>query len=111
MPVNIAAERIFRENLLIQRGHLKSVRAELEESASDDSARLDAAKLVRLEVAAQLGVIEARLESIDGALNRLNTGHFGLCVECGKEISAERLEARPDAPLCMPCCQRGLRPK
>ena len=105
MPAGTAAERVYREKLLAQRGHLLSLCADLRELASDDSVRPDAARLPHLEAAAQLDAVEARLGATDGALGRLAAGRFGLCVECGDAIPAERLEARPDAHLCVPCCR------
>jgi len=110
MPLaRIAAERAFRVQLMTQRGRLKQLCAELQSMRSDDSVRLDASKISHLEAAAQLENIEARLDSIDLALSRLREGQFGLCVECGNEIPTERLEARPDASLCVPCCQQQRR--
>lgn len=37
---------------------------------------------------------------IDAALIRMDTGVFGECVDCGQEISMERLEALPFAIRC-----------
>ena len=40
---------------------------------------------------------------IDEALERIEKGIYGLCHECGKAISIERLEAVPHARLCIQC--------
>jgi len=106
MPVTINAERFYREQLLIQRGQFLRLRKGLQQLTTDDSLRTDAAKLTNLEVAAQLDAVEARLDSIDEALDRFATGEFGVCAECGGDIPPERLEARPDALLCVGCCER-----
>jgi RNA polymerase-binding protein DksA len=37
------------------------------------------------------------------ALERIDKGEFGACVQCGKDISMERLEAVPHARLCIEC--------
>ncbi len=37
------------------------------------------------------------------ALERIERGEYGICVQCGKEISPERLEAVPHARLCIEC--------
>lgn len=37
---------------------------------------------------------------IDAALRRMDTGVFGECVDCGMDISLERLEAMPFAIRC-----------
>ncbi len=44
-----------------------------------------------------------RLKMIDDALDRINKGGYGLCELCGREISAERLEAIPFTSLCQEC--------
>jgi len=45
----------------------------------------------------------AVIKKINRALERLNNGDFGVCEECGREISEERLKARPMAALCIEC--------
>ncbi len=47
---------------------------------------------------------ESRLmKKINRALEKLNNGDFGVCEECGRKISEERLKARPMAVLCIRC--------
>lgn len=43
---------------------------------------------------------------IDLALERLDRGTYGVCVSCGTEIPAGRIEARPFAEHCVPCAER-----
>jgi DnaK suppressor protein len=40
---------------------------------------------------------------IDEALTRVAEGSYGVCAECGAEISERRLEAVPFAKLCVEC--------
>ncbi len=40
---------------------------------------------------------------IKDALARIEDGSFGICEECGEEISEERLKARPVTTLCIAC--------
>jgi DnaK suppressor protein len=40
---------------------------------------------------------------IDEALERIDKGVFGLCSECEKPISKERLEVVPHARMCIKC--------
>ncbi len=44
---------------------------------------------------------ERVLSAIDAALARIDSGTFGRCERCGKEIELERLEALPYATLCI----------
>ena len=43
------------------------------------------------------------LDKISKALQTIEEGTFGTCEECGEEISVKRLEARPEATLCIRC--------
>ncbi len=43
------------------------------------------------------------VSKIDKAMQRIEDGSFGICEECGCEISARRLEARPVTTLCIEC--------
>jgi DnaK suppressor protein len=40
-------------------------------------------------------------ENVELALRRLADGDYGRCVDCGKEIPRERLEAMPEAVRCI----------
>lgn len=43
------------------------------------------------------------LYHLDRALERIEKGEYGVCVDCNKEINPERLEAVPHARLCIAC--------
>jgi RNA polymerase-binding transcription factor DksA len=43
------------------------------------------------------------LRMIDAALSRVADGSYGICVNCGEEISEARLEAVPHAARCRNC--------
>lgn len=47
--------------------------------------------------------LEHRLELVNAALNRLDDGTYGRCVNCGKEIAPARLNAMPEAAMCIDC--------
>jgi len=40
---------------------------------------------------------------IDKALRKIDDGEYGLCEECDESISLKRLQARPEAQLCIQC--------
>lgn len=48
----------------------------------------------------------AELDQIDDALARVDTGHYGVCVDCGNPIPVERLEVRPFAERCVTCAAK-----
>jgi DnaK suppressor protein len=43
------------------------------------------------------------LSKIRSALERIDSGEFGICEMCGDEIGEERLKARPVTTLCISC--------
>ena len=47
--------------------------------------------------------LEARLREIVDAQDRLLSGTYGKCVECGEQIAIGRLMADPAAHLCLNC--------
>ena len=46
---------------------------------------------------------------IDGALLRIQSGEYGLCLRCGCEIPVERLQAIPYAEHCINCAEDIVR--
>ena len=44
-----------------------------------------------------------RVNRITAALDRLNDGEYGTCVECGEKIAAARLRALPEVQTCVSC--------
>ena len=46
---------------------------------------------------------EQQLQDIDQALNRLEKGTYGICLDCGENIQPARLEIIPTAALCIKC--------
>jgi RNA polymerase-binding transcription factor DksA len=55
---------------------------------------------------ASLEVLLAQQERVREALSRVDAGTYGRCVECGRELPDERLEARPEAERCVDCQQK-----
>lgn len=44
-----------------------------------------------------------RLKQIESALTRIKSDKYGKCLDCGKNIPKERLEAIPYAIFCISC--------
>lgn len=49
---------------------------------------------------------ERHLREIDDALARMESGHYGVCEECGQPIPEARLMAMPSATACIHCQER-----
>jgi DnaK suppressor protein len=110
MPVDTAKAR---EALEAERASLVH---QLNELGSGESGDLDVnldfggsfadAAAVTAERTEVLGVVDSlrsQVENIDRALGRIDAGKYGFCIDCGKEIPAARLEARPMSIRCVDC--------
>ena len=51
--------------------------------------------------------IEDTLQEVEGALRKFELGTYGICESCGTKIDWARLEAKPEARLCITCKQRS----
>jgi len=47
--------------------------------------------------------LENQLENIESALERIESGTYGVCKKCGKNISEDVLDANPASTLCREC--------
>jgi len=50
-----------------------------------------------------------KLKEVDKALERLEKGEYGICLNCGKKIDPKRLEVMPTVQLCFECSQKGIK--
>lgn len=48
---------------------------------------------------------ESLLEQVEVAIQKLQTGTYGVCQQCGHKIGMERLQAVPYAAHCIECAQ------
>ncbi|MDN4640985.1 TraR/DksA C4-type zinc finger protein [Agreia sp. PsM10] len=55
------------------------------------------------------GELAAASEAVDAALDRVASGSYGVCARCGRPIGFARLEARPEAILCIACARAAER--
>ena len=46
---------------------------------------------------------QQKVRDIDAALERMAEGEYGICAECGEEISPRRMEVRPFSRYCIEC--------
>lgn len=85
---------------------LHEIDAELDSHASKDWEEL-AVEREEDEVLEGLGVSgQAEIRMIKAAMTRMDEGEYGYCVECGNEISAERLDVLPYTPFCRDCAAK-----
>ena len=112
----------LRERLVVDRaatsalvdqlaGDLDTFQGSRRDSAADDEHDPEGPTLAfeHSQSAAILGQTREHLAQIDDALLRLDAGSFGVCVGCGKEIPAARLDARPYSTQCVACASKVRR--
>ena len=49
------------------------------------------------------------LHAVEHALEKFDTDRYGICESCGRAIAPARLEARPEASLCIDCAAASAR--
>jgi DnaK suppressor protein len=49
---------------------------------------------------------EETLDQIEAALERIEDGVYGSCVECDGRITKARLNAIPQTPFCIKCASK-----
>ncbi|MCF6317624.1 MAG: TraR/DksA C4-type zinc finger protein [Marinosulfonomonas sp.] len=49
---------------------------------------------------------QAEIRMIKAALARMDAGEYGDCVDCGEEITSERLDVLPYTPFCRVCAAK-----
>lgn len=90
------------EELLMEAEKTKNTVKAAEESSSDPIDQ--ASNWLERDFLLRLRDRESKLIfKIKEALERIENGTFGVCEECGEEISLKRLRARPMATLCIHC--------
>jgi DnaK suppressor protein len=68
--------------------------------AEDDQAQLSHDEFVNLRMN---GLDYLQLRLVDEALDRLDTGDYGICLGCDERIAEKRLRALPWARYCVTC--------
>jgi len=88
---------------------IDSVQARLETQLSEPLNADSSERAVEMEddaaLEGQATLVSSEIASVGRALDRIANGTYGQCVKCGSDISAERLEARPEAALCIACAR------
>ncbi|MFE2188178.1 TraR/DksA family transcriptional regulator [Streptomyces sp. NPDC059455] len=79
------------------------------DGAGDDQADTGTKNITREHEMALAGNAREMLLQTERALDRLDTGTYGLCESCGNPIGKARMQAFPRATLCVECKQRQER--
>jgi RNA polymerase-binding protein DksA len=49
------------------------------------------------------------MQDIEAALQRIKSGEYGVCIECGDDVGLTRLQAYPTAKRCIVCQEKRER--
>jgi DnaK suppressor protein len=102
--------KTYKDKLLVRReglvGQVQAAEAysrERDAEATQDPADM-AANAYTKELMMSMSTNDRQLlESIDGALHRIEEGAYGKCIHCGEPILEKRLDAVPWARHCLRC--------
>lgn len=115
-----ADTKVYRERLLSLRARLRGDVTTMADSAlgknhSESSGNLSSMPIHMAELGSDnfeqeftlslMATEEGTLGAIEAALERLEDGIYGKCVECGGVIPKTRLNAIPYTPLCIKCAE------
>ena len=78
---------------------------ELDQTKVGRVSRIDAMQQQEMAKATQ-AQRTAELKRIDAALERVEAGDYGYCIECDEAIAPKRLEIDPATALCIDCAGR-----
>ena len=103
-----------REQLDVEHKRLADELAKLQENKSTAEERREGSPFGKreeeatetLELEKRLAMenrIRQEMAAVEHALEKIEKGTYGLCDNCGKKIDPERLEALPQASLCLNC--------
>lgn len=115
-PMKKAETKVYKQQLLQLRARLRGDVNTMADAALKDAsdARLSIhmadAGTDNFEQEFTLSLLASdgdTLEAIESALERIEDGKYGLCVECENTIPKTRLNALPHTPFCVKCAEQA----
>jgi RNA polymerase-binding protein DksA len=101
-----ATARVRLEAVLVElEARLTNISRDLSEPPNQDWDELAVEQEDDEALEHQAALVEREIASVRRALGRMEDGTYGTCVRCGEEIAPARLEARPEAALCIDCAK------
>ena len=103
-------EKIKKE-LLIRKKELEEGLATLSsEKMSDNQSQDDGDQVVSLTMESLRNSLQDteyhEYQMIVAALQSIDAGTYGICQDCGQQISEKRLKYNPNARRCLPCQEK-----
>jgi RNA polymerase-binding transcription factor DksA len=91
-----------RKEALAELNHLEQ---EIEYEVDFDVEEADEQITEHETAAILINMLENKVQDIEAALVAIEMGCYEYCERCGEAIEPERLQAKPDARLCIACQQ------
>lgn len=107
MPDTAAAKARLEAQLAELEARQRRIAEDLAEPLSADSGEQAVEKEGEASLEGQAALVTREIASVKRALARIEDGTYGECVRCGEEIAPARLEARPEAALCIDCAREA----
>lgn len=114
-PSSVPPDAALREERRVLQRRLAGLASEFDDtvaasldSNADDEHDPEGATIAfeRSQLSSMSRQLLQRIAEVDAALTRVAAGTYGVCTACGYPIDPARLEARPDAALCIACASR-----
>lgn len=106
MSSDLAAATTRLENMLAElEARQAHIAGDLDEPLSRDSEEAATEMQDDAALEGQGALVAREIASVKRALARIEDGTYGECVRCGEDIASARLEARPEAALCIDCAR------
>ncbi len=97
----------FKETLLEEKQRIEKNIKVIGDMDFGDSPGMDNEKADEVEEAANMlptiETLKGRIDNIDAALEKMESGTYGTCESCEGEIGLELLEANPESATCEEC--------
>ena len=103
MPDAVHAKAQLEAELAELEDRLSRIERDLAEPAEADSSERATQMEDDEALEGQAALIAGEIAAVRAALERIEDGSYGECVRCGNAIATGRLEARPEAALCIDC--------
>lgn len=108
MPDLAAAKARLEASLAELEARLATLARDLSEPPSADWDELAIEQEDDDALEGQAILVEREIASVRRALGRIEDETYGICVRCGDDIAPKRLQARPEAALCIGCARSAM---
>ena len=96
--LSLEQKKLIEEDPYLKEGRDVGNAEDIDEAILEDRAKV--------EIEVKKEHISTMKDQVDKALDKIDKGEYGICDNCGNEIDKARLEAYPEATVCMECSKK-----